>query len=140
MIINFELFIYCIILGAVYLFIIDLIWNWLERFVPTLQNFPKELIDSKGVTWFACNYIVEFIFFALMPSVIYGWFYAVIPLSGIRGGLAFGLLLLIFGMIPHAISLSFRIRIPVVFILFQLLGLMIKICGAMAMIGYLYSL
>jgi hypothetical protein len=120
--------------------IVDFIWNWLERFVPTLRNFPKELIDSKGVTWFACNYIVEFIFFVLMPSVIYGWFYAVIPFSGIRGGLAFGLLLLIFGMIPHAISLSFRIRIPVVFILFQLLGLTIKICGAMAIIGYLYSL
>ncbi len=140
MIINFELLGWCVVGGAVYLLIIDFIWNALERYVPTLQNFPKELIDAKGVTWFVCNYIVELIFFVLMPSVIYGWFYAIIPFSGIRGGVALGLLLLVFGMVPHAILISFRIKLPVVFILFQLLGMLIKICGALAIIGYLYSL
>ena len=140
MIINFELLLWCVVTGGVYLLIIDFIWNACERMVPTLRNFPKELIDAKGVTWFVCNYIVEFIFFVLMPAVIYGWFYAIIPFSGIRGGLAFGLLLLVFGMVPHAILISFRIKLPVVFILFQLLGILIKICGTLAIIGYLYSL
>ncbi len=140
MIINFELMTWCVVVGAVYLLIIDFAWNALERYVPTLQNFPEELIEARGVTWFACNYIVEFIFFVLMPSVIYGWFYAIIPFSGIRGGLAFGLLLLVFGMVPYAILISFRIKLPVVFILYQLLGMLIKICGALAIIGYLYSL
>ena len=140
MIINFELLMWCIIVGGVYLLFIDFIWNALERTVPTLQNFPKELIDVRGVTWFVCNFIVEFIFFVLMPAVIYGWFYAIIPFSGIRGGLAFALLLLVFGMVPFAILISFRIKLPVVFILFQLLGMLIKICGTLAIIGYLYSL
>jgi len=139
-IVNFELLMWCIVIGGVYLLLTDFIWNIFERIVPTLQNFPKELIDSKGVTWFVCNYIVEFIFFVLLPAVIYGWFYAIIPFSGIRGGLALALLILVFGMVPLSILISFRIRLPVVFILFQLTGMLIKICGALGIIGYLYSL
>jgi hypothetical protein len=139
-IINFQLLFWCVVLGGAYLLIADLIWNAFERLVPTFKNFPRELIDAKGVVWFVCNYIVEFIFFVLMPAVIYGWFYAVIPFSGTRGGLAFALLLLVFGMVPFAILVSFRIRLPVVFILYQLLGMLLKIFGTLAIIGYLYSL
>ncbi len=131
---------WCIIVGGIYLLVIDLLWNAFERVVPVFKNFPKELVDAKGVVWFVSNYIVEFIFFVLMPAVIYGWFFAVIPFSGIRGGLAFALLLIVFGMIPFAILISFRIRLPVLFILYQILGMVIKIFGTLAIIGYLYSL
>jgi hypothetical protein len=110
-IINFQLLFWCVVLGGAYLLIADLIWNAFERLVPTFKNFPRELIDAKGVVWFVCN-----------------------------GGLAFALLLLVFGMVPFAILVSFRIRLPVVFILYQLLGMLLKIFGTLAIIGYLYSL
>lgn len=135
-----KLLTYCLISGATYLLIIDLIWSKLETFVPTLENFPKDLIDPKSLSWFVYSFIIEFVFFVLMPSVIYNWFYAVMPVSGVRGGAAVGLLIFLFGMVPFAVLLLFRIRIPVVYLLYQLLGLFIKIVGAMIIIGYLYSL
>jgi hypothetical protein len=135
-----NLLTYCLISGAVYLLIIDLIWSKLETFVPTLHNFPKSLIDPKNLSWFVYSFIIEFVFFVLMPSVIYNWFYPVMPLSGVRGGAAAGLLFFMFGMVPFAALLLFRIRIPVVFLLYQLLGLFIKIVGVLMIIGYLYSL
>ncbi len=140
MMVDFELMIYCLLAGAVYLLIIDLIWNWLERIVPLFDNFPKELLEEKGLFWFFSCYIVELIFFVMMPSIIYGWFYAVLPFSGVRGGIAVALFALIFGMIPLAVLISFRIKIPVLYLLYQLTGLLFKVVGAMIIIGYLYSL
>ncbi len=140
MIVSFELLGYCLLFGAIYLLIIDFIWIALERVVPLFGRFPKELLEPKGGGLFVSSFIIEFIFFVLLPSVVYGWFYTVIPFSGVRGGVSAALYLVMFGMIPLSLLLLFRIRIPVVFILFQLLGLTIKVLGVMAIVGYLYSL
>jgi hypothetical protein len=140
LIISFELMAYCLIAGAVYLAAVNILWSALERFIPTLGNFPKNLVEPKNVTWAVSNFVIEFIFFVLMPSFIYGRFYALMPFSGVRGGVAVGLFLFLFGMIPFSILMLFRIKIPVVYVLYQLLGLAIKITGALAIIGYLYSL
>jgi hypothetical protein len=140
MIISFELLIWCLLSGAVYLLIVDFLWYRLEKFIPTLIGFPTALLEERGPGWFVSSFIIEFIFFVLLPSVVYGWFYTLIPFSGLRGGIMVGLYLLLFGMMPMALLILFRIKIPVVFMLYQLLGYLIKVIGAMAIIGYLYSL
>jgi len=140
MIVSFKLLGFCFIIGAVYILIIDFIWNKLENHVPTLRGFPKELIEEKNAAWFVSSFIVEFIFFVLLPAVVYGWFYTVLPFSGVRGGIAVGLYLFLFGYIPLAVIVMFRIKIPAVYFLYQLLGMFIRVLGAMTIIGYLYSL
>jgi len=140
MILSFKLLGYCMLFGGLYLFLIDLIWYKAEKFVPTLKNFPQEFLEPRDAGTFISAFIIEFVFFVLMPSIAYGLFYAVIPFSGIRGGISTGLYLILFGMIPLMLLILFRIRIPLVFILYQLLGLMIKVLGVMAITGYLYSL
>nr|MBN2277796.1 hypothetical protein [candidate division Zixibacteria bacterium] len=140
MIFSFKLLSYCLILGGAYLIIIDLIIGRLEKRVPLLGDFPRELVEDKNFAWYFYNFIVEFIFFVMMPAVIYDRFYTVMPFSGIRGGMAVGLFLFVFGMVPLAILHIFRIRIPAVFILYQLLGMMLRVIGTMTIIGYLYSL
>lgn len=140
MIVDFELIAYCIIAGGVYLLLFDLFWSFLERFIPTFAEFPKELVEQKTFSWYFSNYIVELIFFVLMPAVVYGWFYSVLPLSGARGGMAVGLYLFFFGMIPLAMLILFRVRIPAVYILYKLAGLFFKVVGTAAIIGYLYNL
>lgn len=140
MIVNFELLLYCLLAGAVYLLVVDFLWNQLERLIPTFQDFPKELLENKNIFWFFSCYIVELIFFVILPATIYGWFYAVLPIAGMRGAVAIGLFLVIFGMTPFAVLLAFRVKLPIVYILYQLTGLLFKIIGTMAIIGYLYSL
>jgi len=140
MIISFKLLTYCLIAGGIYIILVDLLWNWLERKIPMFDGFPRDLLESKSLSWFVSSFVVEFVFFVLMPSVLYGWFYTVIPFYGIRGGVATGLYLFLFGMVPLAILLMFRVRLPGVYVLYLLAGMMIRVIGAMAIIGYLYAL
>ena len=119
---------------------VDLLWNKLESIVPTFRNFPKELVETKNVNWFVSSLIIEFIFFVLMPAVVYDRFYTVLPFSGIRGGISIALFLFMFGMVPLAILLMFRIKLPAVYMLYMLLGMLLKVTGSLAIIGYLYSL
>jgi len=140
MIVSFKLLGFCIAVGAVYLIIFNLIWNRFEKIVPTLKGFPKEQIEERNSAWFVSNFIIEFIFFVLLPAIIYGWFYTVLPFSGLRGGVSVGLYLFLFGIIPVTTIIMFRIKIPAVYFLFLLVGMFFKVMGAMAIIGYLYSL
>jgi len=139
-IVDFGLILYCIVAGGLYILLVGLLWSFLERIVPTFTDFPQELVEKKTFSWYFSNFIVEFIFFVLMPSVIYGWFYSVLPISGVRGGVAVGLYLFFFGMIPLSMLILFRVRVPAVYILYQLAGLFFKVVGAAAIIGYLYNL
>lgn len=140
MIVSFKLLGYCIAIGAVYLIVINYVWNRLERFVPTLKGFPQDLIEEKNPAWYVSNFIIEFIFFVLLPAIIYGWFYTILPFSGIRGGLSVGLYLFLFGIVPIATIIMFRIKIPAVYFLYLLVGMFFKVMGAMVIIGHLYSL
>ncbi len=140
MIVSFKLLGYCIVVGAVYLIAINLIWNKLEKFVPTLKDFPKDLVEEKNPAWFVSNFVIEFIFFVLLPAIIYGWFYTVLPFSGLRGGISVGLYLFLFGIIPVATIIMFRIKIPAVYFLYLLVGMFFKVIVSMVIIGYLYSL
>ena len=140
MIINIKLLAACLVAGAVYIIIIDRLWNMLEKHIPVFHGFPESLVEDKSSAWYVSSFIVEYIFFVLLPAVIYGWFYTVIPFSGIRGGVAVGLYLFLFGMIPVAILTMFRIKIPAVYVLYLLTGLFLRAVGSMMIIGYLYSL
>ena len=140
MIVSFKLLGYCIVVGAVYLIVINLIWNKLEKFVPTLKGFPNDLIEDRNPAWFVSNFVIDFIFFVLLPAIIYGWFYTVLPFSGLRGGISVGLYLFLFGIIPVATIIMFRIKIPAVYFLYLLVGMFFKVMGSMVIIGYLYSL
>jgi len=140
LIFSFKLLVYCLLFGGIYLLIIDIIWGKLEKIVPTLGTFPRDLVEEKNFAWYFYNFIVEFIFFVMMPAVIYDRFYAIMPFSGIRGGIAVGLFLFVFGMVPFAILHIFRIKLPAVYLLYNLLGMMLRIIGTLTIIGYLYSL
>ena len=140
MIVSFELLGYCLLVGGLYLLLVGIIWNRLERLVPVLTNFPNELLEPKSRGGFLSCFIIEFIFFIFLPSIIYGWFYTIIPFSGIRGGVVTALFVFLIGMVPLSLLILFRIRIPVVYMLYQLLGIFFKLVGSLIIIGHLYSL
>jgi len=77
---------------------------------------------------------------AVIPTLGYSFFYLIIPMAGVRGGLAVALIAFSLGVVPILMILSLRIRLPMLYLLFLMLTQIIKLGGALAIIGYLYSL
>lgn len=140
MIIDFKLLMACMGLGALYLIIVTLLWNRLERVVPIFENFPKGLIEESNPAGIIYTFVVELIFYIFIPAMVYAWFYTLIPFSGIRGGLSVALMIYVLGAVPISISILFKVKLPVVYLLYQSLGMLIKLAGTLAIIGYLYAL
>lgn len=140
MIVSFELLGYCLLAGGIFLILFNLLWNRLENHLPVLTGFPYDLVETKTAGWFISCFTVEFIFLVFLPALVYGWFYTVIPFSGARGGIVTALFVFLIGITPYALLILFRLKIPVVYILYQLLGIFIKLVGSLIIIGYLYSL
>lgn len=140
MMVSFSLLTACLLAGGAWLLLVGFLWYKLENIVPVLRGFPESHIEKRGLSWFISCFVIEFIFFVFVPSVVYSWFYTVIPFYGMRGGIAVGMYVYIFGMIPLAILTLFRIKIPALYMLYLMCGLLIKLIGSMAIIGYLYIL
>jgi len=135
-----KLIIYCFVSSGLYLLVISWLLSFLQRKLRLTEGISAQLLESTHLGWSAINYVMEFLFYVVIPTIAYSLFYLVIPLSGIRAGLAGALFAFTLGAAPALISLSVRIKLPMPFILFSLLSLLLKLGGSLAIIGYLYQL
>jgi hypothetical protein len=138
--ISTELLLYCIGAGAVYLFLISLLLEFLGKKLNVFRGFPAELIEATSAPWFIMNFTLEILLFVVIPSIAYSYFYMLLPLSGIRTGLAGALFSFALGAVPALVGLLVRTRLPVLMFSYLLLGILLKLAGAMILIGYLYQL
>jgi len=138
LIINVKLILYCLFFGGVYLLLINFIWEFLSRKFKLYGGIPDEMIEKMGIGWLVTNYIMEFLFYVAIPAIGYSFFYLILPFEGIRAGLAAGLFALIMGAVPIVMVISVRLKLPLAYLTFTLLGYYIKLTGALAIIGYLY--
>lgn len=98
------------------------------------------MIETESSAWSLLAFLSELIFYVVIPSIGFGVFYAILPFSGVRAGLAGTLFAFVLGAVPVFMRLSMRLRLPMPYILFQLLGHAVKLGGTLGLIGYLYSL
>jgi hypothetical protein len=138
LIINVTLIIYCLLLGGVYLLLINFLWEYLAKVLKLHQGIPDDMIEKMGLGWFVTNYIMEFLFYVAIPAIGYSFFYLILPFEGIRAGLAAGLFALIMGAVPIVMVISVRLKLPLAYLTFTLFGYFIKLSGALAIIGSLY--
>ena len=138
--ISHELMIYCFLLGGLYLLIISVIHEAIGKHLPILKGYPEDMIEKVTIPWFVANFFMEFLFFVVIPTFAYSFFYMIFPLSGIRTGFSGALVGFTLGAIPAIMGLSLRLKLPTPFLLYFLLGILLKLAGAMAVIGYLHSL
>ncbi len=101
---------------------------------------PAEFIESGGALWFTMNYTMELLLYVLIPSIAYSYFYILLPLSGIRTALAGALFAFTLGAVPALTSLLNRSQLPVLAFAYLLLTILLKLTGALLIIGYLYQL
>jgi hypothetical protein len=138
--ISYELLLYCLAAGGAYLIAATVVLTLVERHAGMLRGMPAEIVDSGGLSWLAVNFVMELLFYVVIPTLAYSFFYLLVPLSGIRAGMAVTLLALTLGAVPIMMSLSVRIRLPMAYLLFILLSYLIKLGGTLSIIGYIYSL
>ncbi|HWR83899.1 MAG TPA: hypothetical protein VN285_11415 [Candidatus Deferrimicrobium sp.] len=139
--ISSELMAYCIVAGGLYLLVVSLLLEVVGRALNISRCVPKELLETAhGVSTFAMCYLVEFVFFVVIPTLGYGLLYAIIPLWGVRAGIAVALPAFLLGAVPALIGLSLRLKLPMPYLLFFLLGLLVKLGGALSVIAYVYAL
>jgi len=138
--ISMELLIYCFVSGAVYLLAVNGLFIYLENKIGVVDSIPESLREETGPGWFVTNYIMELLFFVAIPSMGYSFLYVILPLSGIRAGMAVGLVALTLGAVPLLMGLTVRLKLPMQYVLFSLLGYFVKLAGCLVIIGYLYAL
>jgi hypothetical protein len=138
--ISIELLLYCILVGAVYLFLMSLLLEFIGKRINAFRGIPRELAESSGSFWFALNLTMELILYVVIPSIAYSYFYILLPLSGVRTAVAGGLFAFTLGAVPALLSLLNRTRLPILMFAYLLLTMLLKLTGSLLIIGYLYQL
>jgi len=138
--ISIRLLLACLLWGGVALFIFEAIWYLLERKLRLPSKLPPELLEEDGFGYFISKFIMQFAFLVAMPAVVYSWFYVMVPFSGVRAGVSLALFVFMLGIIPFAVSLLMRIKLPLSYTLFQSAGHLIKLIIVFGVISYLYIL
>lgn len=140
LIISMQLVLYCFLIGSIYLLLISLSLDYLGKKLNLYKGIPPVILEESGVSWFIIYYLMEFLFFIVIPTIGYSFFYLILPFAGIKAGMAIALFAFILGAVPVIMGLSIRIKLPVTYLLYFLFGYLIKLGGAMIIIGYLYTL
>ena len=138
--ISVELLIWCLVVAGLYLLILSLILDLAGKKFGIARGIPAELLESMNWSWFVLSYVIELLFYVVIPTFAYSFFYVIVPLTGIRAGMAGALFAFTLGAVPALMGLSIRIKFPMLFLLYFLFGLLLKLGGALTIIGYLYSL
>lgn len=131
---------YCFVTGGVYLLVLGLLLEFVSHRLKLTASIPAEWVEESGGIWLVLFFVMEFLFFVAIPTISYSFFYLIVPFSGIKAGLSATLFAFTLGAVPLVMSLSVRIKLPMPYLLFLLLGYLLKLGGCMAIIGYLYTL
>jgi len=135
-----QLIAYCVAAAGGYLLALSFLLDFIARRLKLTASLPPELVEPGDFVLTLANFIMELLFFVAIPTLSYSFFFFVIPLSGVRAGLAAALLGFGVGAVPTVITLALRIKLPAPYILYILLSVLLKLGGCLAIIGYLYSL
>ena len=138
--ISYRLLIYCLIAGTGYLALISFVLDTLERRLRLTADIPPTLLEHDGFGGAIINLMMEALFYVLIPTLGYSFFYLVIPFSGVRAGFAGALLALVIGSAPVIMRLSVRLKLPMSYLLYIVVSHFLKLAGTLAVIGYLYAL
>ncbi len=135
-----ELIVYSLLGGAIWVLIVSFLYERFARFPIFSSGLPKEFMEKSDVSLFFLQYLIDLLFYVAIPTLAYGFFAVIFPLAGVRPAMAAALALFAIGMLPITIGLTARIKLPLPFLLFYLFGNFMKMAGSLAIIGWLFSL
>jgi hypothetical protein len=138
--IQYELVLYCILSAGAFLLVVSGLTDLIAAKAKLTRGLPPEMIEKTDVAGFVINFLMELLFLVVIPSIGYALFYLIMPLEGVRAGLAVALIAFTVGAVPIIMVLSVRIKLPISYLLYVLFSQVIKLAGSLSIIAYLYSL
>ncbi len=138
--ISLDLLLYSLVMAGVYLLVISLVLDFVERRMKLTSTLPSHLVESGGVGWTLFNFAMEALFYVVIPTFIYSFFYVVIPFTGVKAGLSAAVFAFVVGATPVVMGLSVRVKLPTAYLMWMLLSVLVKLGGCLGIIGYLYGL
>ena len=138
--INQRLLLTALLWGGAALFIFELIWYQIERRLKLLKHLPGQIVEETGPGFFVSKFVMQLAFLVVVPTVAYSWFYVLVPFYGVRAGIALAILVFVLGIVPFAVTVLMRIKLPLSFMLFQMAGFLLKLIIVYGIIAYLYIL
>ncbi|MCK4573827.1 MAG: hypothetical protein KAU36_05620 [candidate division Zixibacteria bacterium] len=140
MIVSAKLLLWCLLASGLWLLASSLLIEFLGKRFGFYRGIPKEVAEDSGPAWFLLHYIIEFIFLVVLPTLGYSFFYVVLPFYTIKAGMAAALFAFTLGAAPVMIGLSVRVKLPMPYLLYLLLGYLVKLTGSLVIIAYLYTM
>ena len=122
------------------LIVIVLIQLWLEKLIGFYNLIPEELREERSRSWIVILLAAEIIVFAVGPTLFYYWIYAVLPFFSYRAGVAVGIFLYLFGVLPFAIGLVLRMKLPGGVMVFTFFFTILKLVACWGMVTYVMNI
>lgn len=137
---SYSLLLYCILGGGLYLLVLSLLLDVIERKLQLTRGIPGEMLEADGLIWSLLNFFMEVLFYVVIPAIAYSFFYAILPVSGVRAGMASALFAFVLGAAPAIMRMSVRVKLPMPYLLYVMLSHLLKLAGTLSIIGWLYAL
>jgi hypothetical protein len=135
-----ALFISSLVAGVAWVAVVSFFVNTIGRRINIDDSIPAELREPQGGGTFVLALFTECLFFVVMPTMIFSMLNVLVPLTPIRTGLGAGLFAFAIGTLPTLSTLTMKVRFPLSWTMFFALGQLIKVAGALTIIGFLFSL
>ena len=130
-----KIIVFTIALGTAPLIAINIVQLIIEKIIRVNADIKDEYnVRYNGV--FMVQFLVDVLFFVVIPTLVYYWLYPVLPFVGYKAGIAVGIAAYILGSLPYAIQLSLRIKIPAILVVTTLFFNLIKLSAALGVITY----
>jgi len=137
---SLALLFYCLVCAGAYLLVLSLLLDFIEHKMKLAHQIPSQMVELAGLGASLVNFVMEFLFFVAIPTIVYSFFYFLVPLSGVKAGLAAALFAFVLGSAPAIMGLSVRIKLPMPYLSYMMLSLLLKLGGSLTIIAYLYNL
>lgn len=130
---------YSMLLSGGFLLVATVLFHLVESWLKLRKALPAALVEPVTIAWVLTNFIAEAVFYVVIPTLAYAFFYFILPFSGARAGVAATLFAFTLGAVPLLMSISLRMRLPMPYLLFLLLTHLIKLAGCLTIIGVYYA-
>jgi hypothetical protein len=131
-----RIFFLTVLYGAVPLVIVSLLQVIIERALRLHTQIPEEIRTGRGAEIYLLQFISDFFFFVILPTLIYYWVYPIMPFSDYKSGVAVGIAAYILGSLPYATSLGLRLKLPTPLIVSTLFFNLLKLTAALGVITH----
>ncbi|MBD3333079.1 hypothetical protein GF356_09520 [candidate division GN15 bacterium] len=131
---------YCFVFAGLYLLIVSALLELALKKLGFLKLYAAEMLEPYSIKWFLVNFVMEFMFFVVIPTLAFEFFHVLLPLTDIRTALAGALVAFVLGVVPAIMGLTVRLSLSMPYLLFFMCAHLLKLGGAMAVVGYIYSM